>query len=282
MTEMFRLRLLVPLLAAVLPAPTFPAVSDMPPHLGADGAAEYRSFLAAAAHRAFAIAPGGAFGWVEGKGGRDDAEAAALANCQDNTVQKCVLYASDKQTVFDAKRWPQLWGPYLTAAQARQAAAGVAPGQRFPDLEFATARGEKTNLSRLRGKVTIVHFWGSWCGPCRREMPELQALHRKIEKLPDVALVAMQVRESFAVAQRWAAGQGLQLPLFDSGATGDTDTELRLAGGGRMRDRGIASSFPTTYVLDKHGVVVFSHVGPVHGWAQYEPFLRDAAAHSGK
>ena len=270
------------LIAGVLLAPAVPAAPAAPPHLDADGQAEYRDFLAAPAHRAFAIAPGGAFGWAAGKGGRDDAEDAAIKACQDNTPQKCVLYASDRQTVFDAKRWSQLWGPYLTTAQARQAATGVAPGQRFPDLEFATAGGEKTSVARLRGKVAILHFWGSWCGPCRREMPELQALHRKIGTLPDVALVAMQVRETFAVAQRWAAGQGLQLPLFDSGATGDADTEFRLAGGGRMRDRGIAGRFPTTYVLDKHGVVVFSHVGPVHGWAQYEVFLRDVAARSGK
>ena len=279
---MFRVRLLLPLLAGALPAPALFAAAALPPHLDADGVAEYRAFLAAPAYRAFAIAPGGAFGWVGERGGREDAEAAALAACQSNTPQKCVLYAADRQVVFDARRWPQLWGPYLTAAQARQAATGVAPGQRFPDLEFATAKGEKRNVAGLRGKVAIIHFWGSWCGPCRREMPELQALHRKIAALPDVALVALQVRETFAVAQKWAAAQKLQLPLFDSGAMGDMDTELRLAGGGRMHDRGIASRFPTTYVIDKHGVVVFSHVGPVHGWAQYESFLRDAAARSGK
>lgn len=266
------------LAGAAVAVPAAPA----PPHLDADGQAAYRAFLDEPLHRAFAIAPGGAFGWVAAKGGRDEAEAAALAACQEQTPQQCVLYAADRQTVFDARGWPRLWGPYPTAAQARQAPTGPARGQVFPDIEFATAQGVKSSVARLRGKVAILHFWGSWCGPCRREMPELQALHRKIGKLPDVALVAMQVRETFAVAQRWAAEQGLQLPLHDSGATGDADAEFRLAGGGRLRDRDIAGRFPTTYVLDKHGVVVFSHVGPVHGWAQYEPFLRDAAARSGR
>jgi hypothetical protein len=49
-----------------------------------------------------------------------------------------------------------------------------------------------------------------------------------------------------------------------------------------MRDRELAKVFPTTYVLDKHGIVVYSNVDPVRGWNQYLPFLRDVAARSGK
>ena len=72
------------------------------------------------------------------------------------------------------------------------------------------------------------------------------------------------------------------LPLADSGSQGEGDTNLRLADGKTLADREIARAFPTSYVLDKHGLVIFSHVGPVHDWPQYEAFLRDAAAHSGK
>ena len=57
---------------------------------------------------------------------------------------------------------------------------------------------------------------------------------------------------------------------------------MTLANGKQIRDRELARVFPTTYVLDKHGMVVFSHVGPVSGWLQYLPFLRDVAAKSGK
>lgn len=253
-----------------------------PPQLGRVGQAEYREFLAAPDHRAFAIAPGGAWGWAAEKGGRDDAEAEALARCQANTKQKCVTYAIDGRTAFDAAGWPKLWRPYLTAGEAQRAPIGRGLGQRFPDLAFATAAGRKGSVRGLRGKVAILHFWGSWCGPCRREMPDLQRLYERIRKRSDVALVLLQVREGFEVSRRWAAGQGLRLPLFDSGSGGEADDRFRLADGGMLADRDIASIFPTTYVLDKHGVVLFSHVGPMDRWPEYEAFIRDAASHSGR
>lgn len=269
------------LLALALVSSTASAAGPVP-HLDDEGQAEYRAFLEAPQHRAFAIAPGGAFAWVAEKGGRDDAEAEALARCQANTRQKCVLYAADGKTVFDAAGWPKLWGPYLTTEQARRAPVGRDLGQRFPDLVFATADGRTSSVSALRGKVAILHFWGSWCGPCRREMPDLQKLHGRIRGRPDVALVLLQVREKFDVSKRWARGQGIRLPLFDSGSTGETDDRFRIAGGASLRDRDIASRFPTTYVLDKNGIVVFANVGPVHRWPEYEAFIRDAAARSGR
>ncbi|MDO8930864.1 MAG: hypothetical protein Q7U97_00580, partial [Rhodocyclaceae bacterium] len=99
---------------------------------------------------------------------------------------------------------------------------------------------------------------------------------------PDIAFTLLQVREKFAVAKLWADAQGIRLPLHDSGAIGDTDARLRLADGTTLGDRAIAASFPTTYVIDKRGIVVFAHVGPVHDWGQYRDFLLDAAKRSGR
>lgn len=261
---------LLPLVAAA-------AAPALPPHLDADGQAEFRAYAAAAGHRAFAVAPGGAYGWTAEQGAAAAAEAEALARCQANTAQKCVSYSVDGQATFDAKAWPRLWGPYLNAAQAQKAPVGREVGQRFPDIAFAAG-----SVSQLRGKVAILHFWAAWCGPCRREMPDLQVLYERIKKRPDIALVPLQVREKFEVSQRWAAEQGIRLPLVDSGSAGSGDAHFRLAGGGQIRDRDLATVFPTTYVLDRHGVVVFSHIGPVPDWRQYEAFLLDAAARSGK
>jgi len=77
-------------------------------------------------------------------------------------------------------------------------------------------------------------------------------------------------------------GQHLKLPLFDSGIRAKGMDMLSLANGMKIRDRDIAPAFPATYILDKHGVVVFSNIGPVARWPQYLPLLRDVAAGSGK
>lgn len=258
------------------------AASAVPPHLGPAGQDEFREYIQAPDHRAFAIAPGGAWGWVSAEPTAKAAEDKALSICQGQTEQRCVNYAVDDRIVFDAAGWPRSWGPYATAAQAMRAGPGRERGQRMHDLAFRDAQGKARQLSSLRGKVVVLHFWGAWCPPCRREMPELQRVQQALAGRPDIAFVVLQAREKFEVSRQWAERQGIALPLGDSGSTGENDTQFRLAGGKVIKDREIASRFPTTYVLDKHGSVVFSHVGPVHDWSQYEPFLRDLAERSGR
>jgi thiol-disulfide isomerase/thioredoxin len=259
-----------------------PALADVPPGLPPTGESAYREYQRAPMHRAFAIAPGGAWGWAAGEDSSDQAEDKAIDACRATTPQKCTLYASDERLVFAAKSWPGRWGPYANAAQAKLASTGTQPGRRFPDLAYRIAPGKPLKLSSQRGKVVLLHFWGSWCSPCRKEMPELDKLHLALADRQDVVFIPLQVRETSAVARQWADKQALKIPLADSGSTGEADTQLHLASGEAMPDREIARSFPTTYVLDKHGLVIFSHVGPVHAWKEYEAFLRDAASHSGK
>jgi thiol-disulfide isomerase/thioredoxin len=263
--------LLMAIAGVVFAAPT------MPPQLGPSGQDEYRDFLEAADHRAFAIAPGGAWAWASGKSTAKAAEEEALAVCQGQTEQRCVGYAVDDKVVFDAAAWPKLWRPYASATQARKAAIGRERGQRMHDLAFKDAQGKQRQLSTLRGKVVVLHFWGAWCPPCRREMPDLQKVQKALLDRHDIVFVILQAREKFEVSRQWAERQALTLPLADSGSTGDDDPNFHLADGGRIKDREIASRFPTTYVLDQRGLIVFSHVGPVNDWPQYEAFLRDLA-----
>lgn len=252
------------------------------PHLSDAGRDGYRQFLAGAGHRAFALAPGGGWGYAVEKGGAEEATEAALANCQAHSRQRCVPYAVDNTVVFDARVWAKLWGPYRKAKEAAAAPVGTARGERFPDIAFRDPSGKPLNLSSLRGRIVVLHFWGSWCGPCRREMPDLQALAESFKANRDVAFVLLQVREPYAKARDWARAQGIRLPLHDSGSAGESDDKFMLAGGGQLKDRAVAAHFPTTYVLDRHGLVLFSHVGPVPAWREYAPFLRDAAARSPK
>lgn len=260
------------------------ALSDVNavPHLNNASREGYQEFLQAGRHRAFAIAPGGTWSWKGGEATADMASDGALQACQQSTDQTCVLYALDDQVVFDAKDWSTLWRPYQNRAGAAKAGTGKARGERFFDLAIRSPSGKAMKLSDLRGKVLLVHFWGTWCPPCRNEIPELQKLHQALGGTPDIQLVLLQMREDYGTASLWMDAQGFKLPLFDSGVLDAGSDALTLANGKRIRDRELARVFPTTYVLDKHGMVVFSHVGPVSGWLQYLPFLRDAAARSGK
>ncbi len=252
------------------------------PHVGEAGQSEYGLYVQAASHRAFAIAPGGAWGWVSAQDSEQAARVKALAGCQSQTRQKCVLYAVDDSIVLDRTQWSQLWGPYLSAKQVQRVTVGRDLGQRFPALRMTDAQGRLLSVQSFLGKVLVLHFWGSWCGPCRREMPQLQRLHDELKQDVGVAFALLQVREKIAVSAQWAHAQGLHLPLYDSGSISAAHADFSIQGGGSLSDRTLASVFPTTYVLDKHGVVIFSHVGPVDDWQQYRDFLRDAARRSGR
>ena len=258
------------------------AAPEMPPQLAPANQLEFRDYLDAPDHRAFAIAPGGAWGWSAGEASAEVAEEKALADCARNTEQRCLPYAVDGRRVFDDKAWIRLWGPYASAKEAASRRVGTQRGERFPDVLLRDARGRPISPAMLAGKVVFLHFWATWCPPCRRELPELKKLQTALADRRDVAFVLVQVREPYATAQEWLRQQGLTLPLYDSGAGGDGDTEFRLSDGGRMGDRKIATRFPTSYVLDKRGLVVFSHVGPVADWLAYRAFVLDVAERSGR
>lgn len=268
-------------LVASLAQAGLPAPSQVP-QLDERGRAGYAEYLQAAGHKAFVIAPGGTWAWRGEMATAAMAEQAALQDCKGYTDQNCVVYAVNDRLVFDARAWAQAWGPYLDGARARQAPEGVRRGQRFPDLAFADPRGRRAKISDYRGQVVFLHFWGSWCPPCQREMPELAALHGRLAKSPDIRFVFLPMREPIAEARDWLAEKRLRVPLSDPGGINDDHGLLQLANGQTLKDREVARVFPTTYVLDRHGVVVFAHTGPVAHWEQYVDFLKDAAARSGK
>lgn len=262
----------------VTDASTIPQVNDK----AREG---YISYLYANRHKAFAIAPGGTWSWRSDAASPAEAEKLALESCQAETRQKCVLYALNDRRVFDEKKWPTLWGPYANAQDAAKAEVGSRIGERFYDITFKDPTGTPRSISDLRGKVLFVHFWGPWCSPCMREFPELRHFHRQLEKqMPDqVGLVLLQVRDSFDASQRWLEENDFaDVPIVDSGVTCAEQTTLTLADGTDIEDRLIARVFPTTYVLDKNGMVIFTHQGPVKDWREYLPFFEHAVRHSGK
>jgi len=68
-------------------------------------------------------------------------------------------------------------------------------GQMAPDLVLKDMDGEFFDLEKVRGKWTFVHFWATWCGPCRKEMPTIQKIMSRYEKT-NLKIVIVNTSES--------------------------------------------------------------------------------------
>jgi len=112
-------------------------------------------------------------------------------------------------------------------------------------MEGQDLAGASFGFSRFCGKVLILNFWATWCGPCVAEMPSLQRLLAATSDL-DVALACL-TREKPESVRRFLEKRGLTLPVYFV----ENDPPAC------FRSRGI----PATFVLGKTGRIVMRHVG---------------------
>ena len=85
-----------------------------------------------------------------------------------------------------------------------------------PDFTLATTEGDLVSLSDLRGKVVMLNFWGTWCGPCRIELPDFIKLHDKYNK-DGLEIVGITIRrgESIEDVARFQEQWGLNYLLLN-------------------------------------------------------------------
>ncbi len=190
----------------------------------------------------------------------------------------------DDRIVFERDKWAGALGPYPPAADAARAPTGWDTGARYFDLGFKTREGKTSSIAALRGKLAVVQFWGSWCPPCRVEMPAFQKLYDSLEDRPDIAFVLLNFREDAQTSFRWAERNGYRLPFVDSGSRGREDNNLYLSDGAAIAyGTAVAlAQVPTTLILDRHGRVIFRKSGATDSWPEMAEQIRHALEHSAR
>ena len=135
--------------------------------------------------------------------------------------------------------------------------SGTALGELYPKAERKPADnftgtlldGGKFDLASTRGKVVVINFWASWCGPCKTETPQFDLLYRQI-KSKGVDFVGIDTKDVKSNAQAFVKNNNISYPIvFDEPG----ETALRL---GNLP----ATALPFTVLLDKQGKVAAVYV----------------------
>jgi peroxiredoxin len=130
---------------------------------------------------------------------------------------------------------------------------------KAPDFTLRTVQGELFKLSENRGKVIMLNFWGTWCGPCRREIPDFNKLHAKYQKdglkIVGITITSGSVKNILDFMNDWDMEYTV-LTDIDNNETQKVTSDY-----GRAIGKPI-TGIPTTLIIDKEGYIVKGYVGP--------------------
>jgi peroxiredoxin len=140
------------------------------------------------------------------------------------------------------------WTIYSAVTKDKQ--PQLATGKPAPDFVAKDLTGKDYRLSELKGKGIILNFWGTWCEPCREEMPALQEMSEKL-KDQGVLVLAVNNGESEVAVKAFAKQYGLTFPIL-------LDKRLDIAKAYQV------NPLPTTFFIKHDGTMVLQITGPMN------------------
>ena len=134
-----------------------------------------------------------------------------------------------------------------------KSAAACTKGQRdcLPDVNYTDTQGKAYTPADLAGKVVVVNFWATWCKPCQKEIPDFSKAYTKFKDKGLVMLGVMTDQPDHNQLLNFQSDYDMAYPVIR--ATSDI-----------LVSYNYPDALPTTYVFDRGGKQVFSHVGPLH------------------
>lgn len=167
-----------------------------------------------------------------------------------------------RTSTVSLRPWRAAAAALLAGMATAAAATPLAPSAPAPDFTLRTLDGQKLRLGEQRGRVVMVNFWATWCGPCRQEMPHLNKLYEKYRSSGFV-LLGVNVDDDTRQAAGVASRLGVTFPVLP-------DADKRVS---RQYD---LSAMPSTVLIDRDGRVRYLHRGYQNGFENtYDRQIRE-------
>ncbi|MDP4206108.1 MAG: TlpA disulfide reductase family protein [Bacteroidota bacterium] len=142
----------------------------------------------------------------------------------------------------------QAWAQNDEAKKIEEANV-VKVGSPVPDFSFLNGAGKKESMSAYKGKVTVVVFFATWCGPCRQELPHIEKeIWDKSKDKKDFALLIFGREHKKAEVDKFRTENKFTMPFL---ADPDRSVYSKFA----------KSFIPRLYLVDKSGKIVYATVG---------------------
>jgi len=131
---------------------------------------------------------------------------------------------------------------------------GLQPGQIAPDFILQDLQGRAWRLSALRGKVVVLNFWATWCGPCRIEIPEFLKVYRE-RRDQGLEIIGVSIdRAGVEIVKNFVEKNSINYPVAMQ--------TLEVAQG-----YGNPTAIPITFIIDRQGRLHSRHVGAMSATA---------------
>ncbi len=131
-----------------------------------------------------------------------------------------------------------------------------------PSWEGKAANGTELSSESLKGKVVFLDFWGSWCAPCLKAMPQIEKLKGHFSSAKDIVIIGISARErDKETAERYFKSKGY--------------TYMHIPNGDEIAKRFKVEDFPSVYILNQSGEIALAEKGyDVNAFLRWEEFLK--------